>query len=152
MEQWRMGHAEAPVGFEPGDPDSVELFANAHPPLWRNPPPRGTYDLVVLGGGPAGLLAARGAATLGRKVALIERNLLGGNCLNDGCVPSKALIRSAQLYARMREAQVLGVPQPRDVRIDVPETMRRIRHLQARLSRADSAQRLLTHGVDVYFG
>ncbi|HEY5103024.1 MAG TPA: mercuric reductase, partial [Steroidobacteraceae bacterium] len=72
--------------------------------------------------------------------------------LNDGCVPSKALIRSAQLYARMREAQVLGVPQPRDVRIDVPETMRRIRHLQARLSRADSAQRLLTHGVDVYFG
>ena len=67
--------------------------------------PTGTYDFVIVGAGPAGMLAARGAATLGRKVALIERNLLGGNCLNVGCVPSKALIRSAQLYARMRDAQ-----------------------------------------------
>jgi pyruvate/2-oxoglutarate dehydrogenase complex dihydrolipoamide dehydrogenase (E3) component len=147
-----MTHDEAFVGTMPLDPDIGALLANAHPPAWRNPQPAGTYDFVILGAGPAGMLAARGAATLGRRVALIERNLLGGNCLNVGCVPSKALIRSAQLYARMRDAQVLGVPQPNAVRVDVAEAMQRIRHLQARLSRANSAARLREHGVDIYFG
>jgi pyruvate/2-oxoglutarate dehydrogenase complex dihydrolipoamide dehydrogenase (E3) component len=132
--------------------DTAALRANAHPPAWSNPQPAGTYDFVVVGAGPAGLLAARGAATLGKKVALIERNLLGGNRLNVGCVPSKALLRSASLYARMRAARDLAVPQPEHVRIDVAAAMQRIRHLQARLSRTDSAQRLREHGVDVYFG
>jgi len=132
--------------------DEAALRDSARPPAWRNPEPAGTYDFVILGAGPAGLLAARGAATLGRKVALIERNLLGGNCLNVGCVPSKALISSTRLYARMREAQVLGVPRPEHIRIDVADGMQRIRHLQARLGRADSALRLREHGVDVYFG
>jgi pyruvate/2-oxoglutarate dehydrogenase complex dihydrolipoamide dehydrogenase (E3) component len=147
-----MTHDEVSGGAMPRDPDSGALLANVHPPSWHNPQPAGTYDLVVLGAGPAGMLAARGAATLGRRVALIERNLLGGNSLNVGCVPSKALIRSAQLYARMRDAQNLGVPQPDAMRIDVAQAMQRVRHLQARLSRADSANRLRDHGVDVYFG
>lgn len=137
---------------EPSDAESVALLENVHPPDWRNPQPPGCYDFVVVGAGPAGLLAARGAATLGRKVALIERNLLGGNCLNVGCVPSKALIRTSRLYARMSEAQGLAVPRPGGIRIDVAEAMQRIRRLQARLSRADSAARLREHGVDVYFG
>ena len=55
-----------------------------------------TYDLIVIGGGSAGLVAAGGAAILGAKVALIERNLLGGDCLYTGCVPSKTLIKSAK--------------------------------------------------------
>jgi pyruvate/2-oxoglutarate dehydrogenase complex dihydrolipoamide dehydrogenase (E3) component len=128
------------------------LLENVHPPAWRNPEPADTYDFVILGAGPAGILAARGAATLGRKVALIERDLLGGNCLNVGCVPSKALISTSRLYARMRAAQELGVPRPEDIRIDVAAGMQRIRRLQARMSRADSAWRLRDHGVDVYFG
>jgi pyruvate/2-oxoglutarate dehydrogenase complex dihydrolipoamide dehydrogenase (E3) component len=140
------------VSSTPLDADNSALRANAHPPAWRNPQPAGSYDFVILGAGPAGILAARSAATLGRKVALIERNLLGGNRLNLGCVPSKALLRTSSLYARMRAAHDLGVPRPEGVRIDVAEAMQRIRHLQARLSRTDSADRLRDHGVDVYFG
>jgi pyruvate/2-oxoglutarate dehydrogenase complex dihydrolipoamide dehydrogenase (E3) component len=136
----------------PPNAERSALLENVHPSNWRNPEPPACYDFAVVGAGPAGLLAARGAATLGRKVALIERNLLGGNCLNVGCVPSKALIRSSRLYARMREAQGLGVPGPDGIRTDVAAAMQRIRRLQARLSRADSATRLREHGVDVYFG
>ncbi len=103
------------------------------------------------GRGTRGLLAARGAATLGTKVALIERDLLGGNCLNVGCVPSKALIRTSRLYARMREARELGVARPIGMRMR-GRAMQRIRRLQARLSRADSAIALRERGVDLYFG
>jgi pyruvate/2-oxoglutarate dehydrogenase complex dihydrolipoamide dehydrogenase (E3) component len=132
--------------------DEIALLDNVHPPDWRNPEPSGIYDLAIVGAGPAGLLAARGAATLGRKVALIERDLLGGNCLNVGCVPSKALLRTSRLYARMADPEDLGMPRPEGVRIDVVAGMRRIHRLQARLSRADSAARLRERGVDVYFG
>ena len=132
--------------------DDAELLEHAHPPAWRNPVPAGVYDLVVIGAGPAGMLAARGAAILGKNVALIERDLLGGNRLNVGCVPSKALIRTGRLYARMHDPQELGVPQPTGIRIDVAAAMERIQRLQARLSRTDSAERLREHGVDVYFG
>lgn len=66
------------------------------------------YDLIVIGGGSAGLVAAGGAATLGAKVALIEKNLLGGDCLYTGCVPSKALIRSAKFASDMKRAKDFG--------------------------------------------
>jgi pyruvate/2-oxoglutarate dehydrogenase complex dihydrolipoamide dehydrogenase (E3) component len=134
------------------DAAAAALLDNVRPPTWRNPVPAGIYDLVVLGAGPAGMLAARGAAILGRKVALIERELLGGNRLNVGCVPSKALIRTSRLYARMCAPQDLGVPRPGGIHIDVAAAMQRIRRLQARISRTDSAHRLRDHGVDVYFG
>jgi pyruvate/2-oxoglutarate dehydrogenase complex dihydrolipoamide dehydrogenase (E3) component len=132
--------------------DEMALLDNVHPPDWRNPEPGGVYDLAIVGAGPAGLLAARGAATLGRTVALIERDLLGGNCLNVGCVPSKALLRTSRLYARMADPEELGMPRPQGVHIDVAAGMQRIHRLQARLSRADSAARLRERGVDVYFG
>lgn len=68
-------------------PYERERLENLHPASWRNPQPAGRYNLVIIGAGPAGLVAARGAVGLGAKVALIERNLLGGDCLNVGCVP-----------------------------------------------------------------
>jgi choline dehydrogenase-like flavoprotein len=116
--------AQPEVGAPAGqaDAEDVTLLENAHPPAWRNPQPAGRYDFVILGAGPAGLLAARGAATLGRKVALIERDLLGGNCLNVGCVPSKALISTSRLYARMRAAQELGVSRPESKRASAAPT------------------------------
>ena len=69
-----------------------QLIENCHPPRWVNPTPSGKYNLVVIGGGTAGLVSAAGAAGLGAKVALIERNLMGGDCLNVGCVPSKSFM------------------------------------------------------------
>src|SRR5947207_1637498 len=90
------------------DRSDRELSENGHPASWINPIPPARYDLVILGAGPAGLLAAEEAATLGAKVALVERNLLGGECLNAGCIPSKTIIRTSRLYAEMRDAENFG--------------------------------------------
>ena len=85
--------------MEPLDEYNRELVANVHPPDWVNPEPARSYNLVVIGAGTAGLVSAAGAAGLGAKVALIERHHLGGDCLNYGCVPSKAILRSARAAA-----------------------------------------------------
>ena len=133
-------------------PHDEELFANVRPTGWQNPTPRGQYHLLVVGAGPAGLIAARSAAALGAKVALIERHLLGGDCLNYGCVPSKTLIRTARLYAEMRNAANFGAAAPTDIRVDFPGAMERVRRIRARIGRVDSASRLSAEGIDLYFG
>ncbi|MEO8857393.1 MAG: mercuric reductase [Burkholderiaceae bacterium] len=130
----------------------AERMANASPANWSNPRPRARYHLLVIGAGPAGLVAARGAAKLGARVALIERHLLGGDCLNYGCVPSKAMIRSSRLVADMRDAANYGVPPPSDLRVDFGVLMKRMRRIRARISRSDSAARLVDEGIDLYFG
>jgi hypothetical protein len=84
------------IDLLPRDEFNARLLASVHPPDWKNPQPRPLYDLVVIGGGTAGLVSAAGAAGLGARVALLERHLLGGDCLNYGCVPSKALLRAAR--------------------------------------------------------
>jgi pyruvate/2-oxoglutarate dehydrogenase complex dihydrolipoamide dehydrogenase (E3) component len=129
-----------------------ELCDNARPQDWSNPRPRDPYHLLVIGAGPAGLVAARGAAMLGARVALIESHLLGGDCLNYGCVPSKALIRTARLYADMRDAANFGARPPDDIRVDFPMAMERMRRIRARIGRVDSASRLSAEGIDVFFG
>ena len=125
---------------------------NVHPSGWCNPKPADLYHLVVIGGGPAGLVAAHGAAALGARVALVERESLGGDCLNIGCVPSKSLIRTARLYAEMRTAGHYGAQRPGEIRVDFPAVMERMRRIRARISRVDSARRLRAAGVDVFFG
>src|ERR1700758_947445 len=96
----------------PMDEQNVRLVANVHPPDWVSPEPAPRYNLVVLGASTAGLVTAAGAAGLGAKVALVERELLGGDCLNVGCVPSKALIAAARNAARVRDAGRFGVRVP----------------------------------------
>lgn len=128
------------------------LVDDVHPPAWRNPEPTDKYNLVVIGAGPGGVTAAREAAALGAKVALIERTLIGGDRLNVGCVPSKAIIRTARLYADMRAAGDFGAQVPDGIGIDFPAVMDRMRRIQARLSRITSARRLGEAGIDVYFG
>jgi len=125
---------------------------NVRPPGWRNPEPARRYDLIVIGGGPAGLAAARAAAPMGAKVAVVERHLLGGNCLNVGCIPSKAIIRTSRLYAEMRNADHYGAQVPVEVRVDFPAAMQRMRRIRARISRVDSVRRLSADGVDVFLG
>src|SRR5216110_602686 len=94
----------------PADAHNGRLVSNVHPPDWQNPTPAPRYNLVVIGAGTAGLVTAAGAAGLGAKVALVEKGLLGGDCLNVGCVPSKAVIRSSRVVADLRDAARLGVP------------------------------------------
>jgi pyruvate/2-oxoglutarate dehydrogenase complex dihydrolipoamide dehydrogenase (E3) component len=138
------------LAASPDDADAL-LVSRVHPPAWRNPQPASTYDLVVLGGGTAGLVSALGAAGLGARVALVERHLLGGDCLNTGCVPSKALIRSARLVGELRRAHALGAAID-DVRVDFGAVMRRMRERRASIAVHDSAERLRAAGVDVFFG
>ncbi|ARP62176.1 mercuric reductase [Mesorhizobium sp. WSM1497] len=136
----------------PVDSNDISLIASAHPPHWKNPQPDGPYNLVVIGAGPAGLTAAYEAASLGAKVALIERNLIGGTCVNVGCIPSKSIIRTARLYADMRDALNFGGDMPDRLHVDFPRAMTRMRQIRQRISRADAADRLVSEGIDLYFG
>ena len=118
----------------PHDVHNRALLANVHPPDWKNPEPAGRYNLVVIGAGTAGLVTAAGAAGLGARVALVESHLMGGDCLNVGCVPSKALLRSAHAMAEVRDAGRLGVRVGEDPSIDFPAVMERMRELRARIN------------------
>ena len=136
----------------PWDAHNQKLIANVHPLNWKNPTPAKRYNLVVIGGGTAGLVSAIGAAGLGAKVALIEKHLLGGDCLNVGCVPSKAILRAARAAAAVREAAGFGVQVPDGVTVDFAKTMERMRRLRADISPHDSAKRFTELGVDVFLG
>ena len=136
----------------PLDGHNERLLQNAHPPGWVNPEPAGRYNLVVLGAGTAGLVSAAGAAGLGAKVALVERHLMGGDCLNVGCVPSKALIRSARAAAEVRGAAAYGIDVPEGMRADFAGVMERVRRLRAEISPNDSVRRFSDLGIDVFLG
>ena len=136
----------------PDDSHNRALVANVHPPAWSNPEPGGRYNLVVVGAGTAGLVSAIGAAGLGARVAIVERHLLGGDCLNHGCVPSKGILRAAHAVHDVRSAGRFGVEIGGEVRADFGAAMERMRRLRADISRNDSAQRLKEHGIDVYLG
>lgn len=139
------------VAIAPSDEANIELVNRVHPPLWNNPQPASKYDLVVLGGGTAGLVSAMGAAGLGARVALVERHLLGGDCLNTGCVPSKAIIRSARVIGELKRAVALGVTTG-GVNVEFGAVMRRMRQRRAAIAVHDSAERLRAAGVDLFFG
>lgn len=137
----------------PDTPDNRILSENVHPTDWINPEPIGTYNLVVIGAGTAGLICAAGAAGLGAKVALIERHLMGGDCLNVGCVPSKAVISASRALHHARNSAAFGVLDGEKTGFDFASAMERMRRLRADISRHDSAKRFRDElGVDVYIG
>ena len=107
------------------------------PPDYENPRADRRYHLIVIGAGPAGLVCAMGAASLGARVALVERKAMGGDCLNVGCVPSKALLE----YVRHH---------PRGASFDAAFAW--MREVRARLAVNDSVRRFTEHGIDVYLG
>jgi len=137
---------------QPRDEYNESLVAHVHPRDWRNPEPAPVYNLVVVGAGTAGLVTAAGAAALGARVALIERHLLGGDCLNYGCVPSKAIIRSSRAAAAVREAPRFGLQVPQAAEADFGQVMARMRRLRAQISAHDAARRFQDLGVDVFLG
>ncbi len=145
----------APVHAEKvlqGDEYDAELLAQVRPGEWKNPVPAPSYNLVVIGAGPAGLVIATGAAALGARVALVEKNLMGGDCLNVGCVPSKALLRTALFYADLRRAAKYGGGRLEKPEVDFGRAMERMRSIRTHIGHQDSARRLCELGVDVFFG
>jgi pyruvate/2-oxoglutarate dehydrogenase complex dihydrolipoamide dehydrogenase (E3) component len=136
----------------PVDIFNQALVNNVHPLDWCNPEPAQRYNLVVIGAGTAGLVTAAGAAGLGARVALVERELMGGDCLNVGCVPSKALIASARTFAVVRDAGEFGITIPPGAHVSFPAVMERMRRLRADISGNDAAARFRSLGVDVYLG
>ena len=128
-----------------------ELTAHVAPADWTNPAPDGRYHLVVIGAGTAGLVTAIVAAGLGARVALIERRLMGGDCLNFGCVPSKGVIAAGRRWRAGRPDPDFGAPGTGRSG-DFGAAMERMRRIRAAISRDDSAERFRDAGVDVYLG
>ena len=140
-------------GISPLDEHNIGLLDSVHPKEWVDPTPKPTYNLVVIGAGSGGLVSAAGAAGVGAQVALIESHLLGGDCLNVGCVPSKALLRCAKAAAAVRDAAAFGVKVSGKVSVDFGFIMERMRRLRASIAPNDSAKRFTDKlGVDVFLG
>ena len=129
-----------------------EYRNNVRPPDWRNPAGNGRYNLIVLGAGPAGIAAARLAAQMGGRVALIERGALGGDSLNVGCIPTQTLSACARQAYQVRQAENFGITQHPDRQASFSTMQARVRQVQATISRQDSAQELSRCGIDVFFG
>ncbi len=141
------------IEIQPADAHNEQLVANVHPADWNNPTPQDRYNLVVIGAGSAGLITAAIAAGLGARVALVERHLMGGDCLNVGCVPSKSLIRAARTIAEARRAEEFGLPATAATDADFGAVMERMRRIRAQISHEDSARRYRDElGVDVFLG
>lgn len=145
---------DASTLIAPLDTYNQALLSQVHPLDWVNPKPAECYDLVVIGAGTAGLVVAAGAAGLGigLKIALIERHLLGGDCLNVGCVPSKCMIRSSRVVGEMWNAAEFGVQSPTNIEVDFPAVMERMRRVRADISPHDSVERFSKLGIDVFLG
>ncbi len=137
---------------EPFDEYNQRLVANVHPPGWTNPQPKDRYHLVAIGAGSGGLISSAGAAGIGAKSALIERHLLGGDCLNVGCVPSKGVISAARAWKVAAEAAEKFAGPSTSASGDFSKAMERMRRLRSEISPADSAERYTELGVDVFLG
>ena len=142
----------APAGlFSPVDRWDQELLAQVRPSDWPTPTPKSRYDLVVIGGGTAGLSCAALAARLGSSVAIVERRLLGGETLNVGCVPSKSLVRAGRAVRAVRDAGLFGIRAGTPV-VDFGALMERMRRVRATIAGRNAAVRLAGIGVDVFYG
>ena len=147
-----MPRLSTPPPTAPEDDHERKRIAELRPATWANPEPEKRYPLVVVGAGFAGLAGAELAATRGIKVALVERDFLGGTCVNTGCVPSKTIIRTSRLYAEMRDAERYGAQMPTGIQVDFAATMERVRRIRAHLGQSSSVRHLAAAGIYVFFG
>ena len=141
-----------PATIAPFDAANRKTIANGHPTDWRPPQPKAVYDLVVIGAGPAGFMAASMAAASGRTVALVERNLMGGTCVNFGCTPSKALIRAARAVFAARDGEKFGYKLSGEPRVDFAAVMTRVREMRTASGAPDAVRDTAKAGIDVWLG
>ena len=109
-----------------------------------------SFDIVIIGGGPGGYVAAIRASQLGMKVAVVEANHLGGICLNWGCIPTKALLRSSEIYHQIKHADEYGLS-VKDVSFDVKKIVKRSRGVAEQLS-GGIGKLMKKHKVEVFDG
>ena len=131
--------------------DQADLLRRVRPADWRNPEPKARYDLAIIGGGPAGLVAARTAIRLGLSVALIEKYRLGGNSLDTGSIPSKTIIRTARVYATTHRAEEFGAPVSTELPADFLSHDAHAEHPRAD-RRIPLRRTIAALGIDVFFG
>ncbi len=142
-------HSDVP----PNDLADEETYLRRVRPLdWQNPTPRAIYDLAIIGAGPGGLAAAQSAARLGFSVVLIEQNRLGGNSLNVGSVPSKAIIRSAGVLETLRDTEAFGDQLPARAEFAFGQVMARMRRIRTRIAAYTSVHDLVALKIDLFFG
>ncbi len=110
------------------------------------------YDMVIIGAGAAGLTVAAGAAQLGAKTALIEKDKMGGDCLHYGCVPSKTLIKTAKVYHYTKHLKTFGLPEVQVPPCNLKSVMDHVRHVIDKVAVHDSVERFEKMGVEVIFG
>eukprot|EP00929_Paragymnodinium_shiwhaense_P109093 TRINITY_DN75469_c0_g1_i1.p1 TRINITY_DN75469_c0_g1~~TRINITY_DN75469_c0_g1_i1.p1 ORF type:complete len:534 (+),score=117.69 TRINITY_DN75469_c0_g1_i1:91-1692(+) len=162
---WSSVEATAPVptsenghvGVWPLDSHNVRLLDCVHPKEWKNPVKAEdfVYDLIAVGAGAGGLVSAKQSARRGAKSALIEMHLAGGDCLNVGCVPSKALLRCARAVAERRKGAEYGFRCDSDSSkddLDFGKVMERMRRLRADIAPVDSHETTAKAGADMYVG
>jgi pyruvate/2-oxoglutarate dehydrogenase complex dihydrolipoamide dehydrogenase (E3) component len=141
----------ATVQLFPMDIYNEKTIQQGHPPGWNNRK-GGDYDLVVLGGGPAGLVAAMTAAAAGHHVAMTEQRLTGGTCVNFGCTPSKALIRCARAVYEAGRGAEFGFRLNAPPRVDFAAVMERVRRMRSMSSAGDAVPAVEQTGAEVYLG
>lgn len=131
---------------------NAELLDEVRPLRWTDPTPEGVYNIVAIGAGAGGLVSALGCAGVGGKSAICEKGYFGGDCLNTGCVPSKAFIKAAKAAHSVKSASKYGITVD-GFKIDFEAVMRSVREKRAHIGHHDSVYRFIkTYGVDIYLG
>lgn len=136
----------------PIDAPNRKTITQGHPTDWTGPQPKKIYDFVIFGGGPAGLNAAFAAIDGGHTVAIVERNLLGGTCVNFGCTPSKTFLRAAKAVSQANEGKKFGYTLNGDVHVNFGAVMTRVREMRTISGEGDAAIALTALGIDVFLG